>query len=87
MSSRRRTLPVSSSHVIGGHHPPAPALIAEVEDRADEIVRAAAALYLDGSSYEGSGEGVRTAFVTGGMFLYLVVPRHQRAYVMQVTTW
>ncbi|MCD0486089.1 hypothetical protein LO771_27835 [Streptacidiphilus sp. ASG 303] len=74
-------------HVIGGGHPPGPAFVARVEERADEIVRAAAALYLDGSSYQGSGEGVQTAFVDGGMFLHLVVPRHQRVYVLQVTAW
>ncbi|MFE1934992.1 hypothetical protein ACFW95_32390 [Streptomyces sp. NPDC059474] len=38
-------------HVIG--ETPNLAFIAEVEARADELVRAAAALYLDGIAYQG----------------------------------
>jgi len=77
----------SEDHVIGGDSPPSPSFVAEVESRADEIARAAAALYLHGSSYQGASEGMKTALVSGGMFLYLVVPRHQRVYVIQVTSW
>ncbi|WP_208614646.1 hypothetical protein [Streptomyces regalis] len=75
------------SHVIGGPTPAPPAFVAEVEKRADEIVRAAEVLYLTGSAYQGVGEGVQTAYVPGGMFLYLTVPRHESVYILQVTAW
>jgi hypothetical protein len=70
--------------VIGGA---SPALIAEVEKKADELVRAAAALHLDGSTYQGGPLKGGDAIVPGGMFVYLVVPRHERVYIMQVTAW
>lgn len=72
-------------HVVGGPNPPPPAFVAEVERRADEIVRAASALYLDGTAYQGAGDGVQTGYVPHGMFRYLVIPRHQCVYVLQVT--
>jgi hypothetical protein len=75
------------THVIGGETPAPPAFVAEVESRADEIVRAASALHLDGTRYEGAGEGIQSAFVPGGMFLYLTVARHECVYVLQVTPW
>jgi len=56
-----------------------------LEQRADELVRAAEARYLDGTGFQGPGEGLRTATVTGGFFAYFVVPRQQRVYLCQVT--
>ncbi|MDJ0460705.1 hypothetical protein [Streptomyces sp. H27-C3] len=38
------------AHVVGGGTPPPPAFIAEVEQRADDVVRAASALRLDGTT-------------------------------------
>lgn len=64
-----------------------PGCIAQVEKHADELVRAAAALFLDGASYHGLGPGVATAYVDGGMFQYLTVVRHERVYVLQVTVF
>ncbi|MFJ4832391.1 hypothetical protein ACIP79_21185 [Streptomyces sp. NPDC088747] len=75
------------THVIGGDTPAAPAFVAEVEKHADEIVRASEALHLDGTRYQGTGEGVQTAYVPGGMFLYLTIARHECVYVLQVTPW
>jgi hypothetical protein len=40
----------SEEYVIGGAPP---ALVADIEKAADELVRAAAAFYLDGSTFEG----------------------------------
>jgi hypothetical protein len=73
-----------SSVVRLRHHP---ASSFEAEKRAEDIVRAAEALHLDASTYQGEGEGVKTAYVPGGMFLYLTVPRHACVYVLQVTAW
>jgi hypothetical protein len=39
-------------HVAGGAPP---AFLAEVEKKADELVRAAEAFYLDGTTYQGEG--------------------------------
>ncbi|WP_329583811.1 hypothetical protein OG500_26260 [Kitasatospora sp. NBC_01250] len=63
------------------------ALIAEVEKKADELVRAASAFYLDGTGYEGDGPKGQDALVPGGMFVSLVVPRHECVYIRQVTGW
>ncbi|MFC7217196.1 hypothetical protein ACFQLX_03270 [Streptomyces polyrhachis] len=74
----------SEEHVVHG----APlALVAEVERKADELVRAAAALHLHGSADTGHSPGGGTALVPGGMFEYQVIPRHERVYVMQITGW
>ncbi|MFJ8437434.1 hypothetical protein [Kitasatospora griseola] len=62
-----------------------PALVAEVEKKADELVRAAEALYLDGTSYRGANPKSRTADVPGGMFEYLTVVRHEQIYIVQIT--
>ncbi|MFI9785818.1 hypothetical protein ACIHEI_20300 [Kitasatospora sp. NPDC051984] len=56
-----------------------------MEQRADELVRAAEARYLDGTGYQGPGEAMKTAAVTNGFFVYFVAPRQQRVYVCQVT--
>ncbi|MCD9141099.1 hypothetical protein [Streptomyces albireticuli] len=62
------------------------AFVAQVEQRADELVRAAAALYLDGAKYMGGSPRMQEETVdASGMFVYQVVPRHQRVYIRQVT--
>ncbi|MGW5127454.1 hypothetical protein ACWEQ7_26120 [Streptomyces sp. NPDC004069] len=68
---------------VAGDAPPA--FLAEVEKKADELVRAAAAFYLDGTTFEGEGPKGGFAHVSGGFFNYLIVPRHERLYIMQVT--
>ncbi|MFP3991791.1 hypothetical protein U9R90_30825 [Streptomyces sp. E11-3] len=87
MGSWRWEYGPDEAHVIGGATPAPAAFVAEVEQRAREIVRAAEALHLDGTAYQGAGEGVQTAFVPGGMFLYLTVPRHECVDVLQVSAW
>ncbi|GAA1973702.1 hypothetical protein [Kitasatospora viridis] len=59
------------------------AFVAQVEKKADEIVRAAEALYLDGTTYQGPGERMRTANVEDGIFWYMVIPRDERVYVLR----
>ncbi|MEU1309560.1 hypothetical protein ABZ419_11785 [Streptomyces cinnamoneus] len=62
------------------------AFIARVEERADELVRAAAALYLDGAKYTGTSPRMQEETIdASGMFVYQVVPRHQRVYIRQVS--
>ena len=87
MSDWRWEYDPDETHVIGGPTPAPPAFVAEVEKRADEIVRAAEALYLDGTTYQGVGEGTQTAYVPGGMFLFLTIPRSECVYILQVTPW
>ncbi|WP_329572925.1 hypothetical protein [Kitasatospora sp. NBC_01266] len=58
--------------------------VAQVEEKAAEIVRAAAALYLDGTAYQGIGEKMKTADIEDGIFWYLVVPRDERVYILRV---
>ncbi|POX64688.1 hypothetical protein C3492_02750 [Streptomyces sp. Ru62] len=70
------------AYVIGGAPP---AFVAEVEKQADELVRAAAAFYLDGASYQEAGPKGNVSHVPGGFFLYLIVPRHECLYVHQAT--
>lgn len=72
----------SEDHVIGGAPP---AFVAEVEGKADESMRAAETLYPDGFPYQGENPRSEHVRVTGGMFVFLLVPRHQRGYVLQVT--
>ncbi|WP_349775365.1 hypothetical protein [Streptomyces vilmorinianum] len=50
-------------------------------------MRAAAAFYLDGATYSEVGPKGTDALVPGGMFTYLVVPRHECVYIRQVTYW
>ncbi|MGW3185555.1 hypothetical protein ACWDD9_40435 [Kitasatospora sp. NPDC001119] len=69
-------------HVTAGS--PADFLTA-VARRADELVRAAEALYLDGTSYQGSGEPMRYLDVAGGLLTYYVVPRLELVVVCQLT--
>ncbi|MFI9159584.1 hypothetical protein [Kitasatospora aureofaciens] len=56
-----------------------------VEERAAELVRAAEVLYLDGTSYLGSGEPMRYLDVAGGLLAYYVVPRLELVAVCQLT--
>ncbi|MEU2869885.1 hypothetical protein ABZ769_11860 [Streptomyces olivoreticuli] len=74
-----------AQHVIG--ETPDLAFVAQVEEHADELVRAAAALYLDGGVYQGKSPGVQEAVISNGMFQYLTVVRQQRLYIIQVTVW
>ncbi|WP_033820282.1 hypothetical protein [Kitasatospora sp. MBT63] len=60
------------------------AFVAQVEKKADEIVRAAAALYLDGTTYQGPGEKMKTADIEDGIFWYIIVPRDERVYILRV---
>ncbi|WP_033820984.1 hypothetical protein [Kitasatospora sp. MBT63] len=72
----------SEQHVTAG----APAdFLAAVEHRAAELVRAAEVLYLDGTSYQGSGEPMRYLDVAGGLVAYYVVPRLGLVVVCQIT--
>ncbi|TQF03077.1 hypothetical protein E6W39_13465 [Kitasatospora acidiphila] len=61
------------------------AFLAEVARRADELVRAAEALYLDGTSFEGVGPGMEAADVSGGMFHYFIAPHLETVFIVQVT--
>jgi hypothetical protein len=70
---------------VAAHAPPV--LVSEVERKADELVRAAEAFYLDGTAFTGYSPGAGTALVPGGMFEYHVVPRHERVYIVQLTAW
>ncbi|MFJ1708502.1 hypothetical protein [Kitasatospora sp. NPDC088346] len=60
------------------------AFVAQIEKKADEIVRAAAALYLDGTTYRGPGERMKTADVDDGIFWYMIIPRDERVYILRV---
>ncbi|MEU3498867.1 hypothetical protein ABZ747_35945 [Kitasatospora cineracea] len=72
----------SEEYVISGAPP---ALVAQVEKKADELVRAAEVLYLDGTLYRGENPKSKTANVSGGMFEYLTVVRHEQIYIVRVT--
>lgn len=63
------------------------AFVAQVEKKADELVRAAEAFYLDGTTYEGGSLKGGDGFVDEGMFVYIVVPCQERVYIRQVTPW
>ncbi|MCC3767542.1 hypothetical protein [Streptomyces sp. UNOC14_S4] len=72
-----------AAHVIGGLDdlPSSPGS----RSGAEELVRAAAALYLDGTTYQGASSALGREVVTGGMFVFQTVPRHRRVCVLQVT--
>jgi hypothetical protein len=59
--------------------------VAEVEKKADELVRAASAFYLDGAVYREQSPKGGVAHVPGGFLNYQVIPRHECVYVLQVT--
>ncbi|MEU7254780.1 hypothetical protein [Streptomyces rimosus] len=73
----------TAEHVIGGIDDLA--FIARVEETADELVRAAAAQYLEGTLYQGASPALGQEIIPGGMFVHQTVPRHQRVYILQVT--
>ncbi|MFF9124496.1 hypothetical protein ACF09J_14515 [Streptomyces sp. NPDC014889] len=62
-----------------------PEFIAEVEKKADELVRAAEALHLHGPAFQGADEGARHAFVAGGFFVYMVTARSELVSIWQIT--
>ncbi|WP_320780058.1 hypothetical protein [Streptomyces sp. CRN 30] len=61
------------------------AFLAEVERKADELVRAAEALHLHGAAFQDADEGAKHAFVTGGFFVYMVTPRSELVSIWQLT--
>jgi hypothetical protein len=61
------------------------AFLVEVEKKADELVRAAEALYLHGPAYQEMDEGARHAFVAGGFFVYMITPRLELLSIWQIT--
>jgi hypothetical protein len=64
----------------------APAVfLADVERRADELVRAAEAFHVHGQAHEGIDPKGGDIIVPGGMFTYQVVVRSERVYVVQIT--
>ncbi|MGW6710323.1 hypothetical protein ACWGDE_36280 [Streptomyces sp. NPDC054956] len=69
-------------HVVGGAPP---AFVVEVEKAADELVRAAEALYLDGTAYREMGPKGAVMNLDDGMFVYLIIPRSECVYIRQVT--
>ncbi|MET7481003.1 hypothetical protein ABZT17_42695 [Streptomyces sp. NPDC005648] len=69
-------------YVVGGVPP---AFVAEIEKKADELVRAASAFYLDGTGYREQDFKGGIADVPGGFLNYQVIPRHECVYVLQVT--
>jgi hypothetical protein len=62
-----------------------PDFLTAVGERAVELVKAAEALYLDGTTYEGPGEPMRYLDVAGGFVAYYVVPRLELVVLCQVT--
>ncbi|WP_149828171.1 hypothetical protein [Streptomyces tailanensis] len=62
-----------------------PTFLAEVEKRADELVRAAEALYLHGPGYQEADEGAKHAFLNGGFFVYMITPRSELVSIWQIT--
>ena len=47
-------------------------------------MRAAEVLYLHGPSFQEADEGTKYAYVPGGFFVYLTIPRSERVYILQV---
>lgn len=62
-----------------------PDFLAEVEKKAEELLRAADALHLHGPAYQDMDEGARHAFVAGGFFVYMITPRLELLSIWQVT--
>ncbi|MEU1313569.1 hypothetical protein [Streptomyces tibetensis] len=59
--------------------------LAEVESKAEELVRAAEALHIHGRAYDDTDPSGGNIIVPGGMFTYQVVVRSERIYVVQIT--
>ncbi|MEU6664631.1 hypothetical protein [Streptomyces sp. NPDC046727] len=53
--------------------------------KADELVRAAEALYIHGPDYQGADRKGGDVIVPGGMFTYQMVVRSERVYIVQIT--
>ncbi|MFF7111932.1 hypothetical protein ACFY91_06440 [Streptomyces albogriseolus] len=62
-----------------------PAFLTEIERKADELVRAAEALYLHGPTHGGDDPKGGDVVVPGGMFSYQIVVRSERVFVVQIT--
>lgn len=62
-----------------------PVFLAEVAKKADELVRAAEALYVHGRSHQGDDPRGGNVIVPGGMFTYQIVVRSERVYIIQIT--
>ncbi|MEV1026777.1 hypothetical protein [Streptomyces sp. NPDC050264] len=62
----------------------APAFLAEVEQRADELVRAAEAVHLHGRDHEGLDPKGGDIIVPGGWFRYQILVRSERVYIIQL---
>jgi hypothetical protein len=62
-----------------------PAFLAAVERKAEELVRAAEALYVHGRDHQGVDPKGGDITVPGGMFRYQIVVRSERVYVVQLT--
>jgi hypothetical protein len=45
----------------------------------------AVVLYLESTAYEGASPRLGEEVIEGGMFVYQIVPRHERVYILQVT--
>lgn len=59
--------------------------LAQVESKADELVRAVEALHIHGRSHQRHDPKGGDVTVPGGMFTYQVVVRSERVYVVQIT--
>lgn len=59
--------------------------LAEVESKADELVRAVEALHIHGQANDGVDPKGGDIIVPGGMFTYQVVVRSERVYIVQIT--
>ncbi|MFD7693085.1 hypothetical protein [Streptomyces sp. NPDC059374] len=59
--------------------------LATVEQAADELVRAAEAVHVHGRAHEGLDPKGGHIIVPGGWFMYQVVVRSERVYVVQIT--
>jgi hypothetical protein len=56
-----------------------------VEHAADELVRAAEAVHVHGRAYQGLDLKGGDIIVTGGWFMYQVVVRSERIYIVNIT--
>lgn len=59
--------------------------LAKVEEKADELVRAAEALHVHGRAHGGTDPKGGDIIVPGGMFTYQIVVRSERVYIVQIT--
>lgn len=62
------------------------ALVAAVENKAAELVRAADAQYLHGRAYRGFDPKGGNIAVPGGIFTYQIAVRHERVYVLRIVS-